>query len=292
MIAQVNAGALCPLISADDWSVVDKMRSFFKSKGFQEVHVQNRLSILAACEDPWNIATFEYVGQVWPLQQTGQMWLEYELLNNPEAEGFFCVTTSYRNEPNADPERHCRIFPMFEFEMKGGIDDMIQLERELLSHLGFEVPNDGVNGYLGEGDYESVANSFGTDELTSDHENNLWELWGYDNFFLTYFPERTSPFWNMKRNEKDGNLSNKVDVIMMGQETIGSAERSCNPDEMRSTFYSIEDGKYAKRLFELFGKERVETELEEFLSHDFSPRSGGGIGITRLVRAMQIKGLL
>ena len=56
--------------------VVKSLRSFFDSKSFQEVHTQNRLSILAACEDPTTVATYEYQGQVWPLPQTGQMWLE------------------------------------------------------------------------------------------------------------------------------------------------------------------------------------------------------------------------
>ena len=77
---------------------VDLLRSFFLSKGFYEVHTQNRLSILAACEDPETVATYEYNGEVWPLPQTGQMWLEYELLKNPEAPGFFCVSTSYREK--------------------------------------------------------------------------------------------------------------------------------------------------------------------------------------------------
>ena len=71
---------------------VDLLTSFFLSKGFYEVHTQNRLSILAACEDPETVATYEYNGEVWPLPQTGQMWLEYELLKNPEAPGFFCVS--------------------------------------------------------------------------------------------------------------------------------------------------------------------------------------------------------
>ena len=62
---------------------VDLLRSFFLSKNFLEVHTQNRLSILAACEDPETVATYEYNGQIWPLPQTGQMWLEYELLSNP-----------------------------------------------------------------------------------------------------------------------------------------------------------------------------------------------------------------
>ena len=59
---------------------VDLLRSFFMGKGFKEVHTQNRLSILAACEDPFNVATYNYTGEVWPLPQTGQMWLEHELL--------------------------------------------------------------------------------------------------------------------------------------------------------------------------------------------------------------------
>lgn len=43
---------------------VSIMRSFFNSKGFVEVHTQTRLSILAACEDPTTISTYDYVGQV------------------------------------------------------------------------------------------------------------------------------------------------------------------------------------------------------------------------------------
>ena len=92
---------------------VSLMRAFFKSKGFVEVHTQTRLSILAACEDPSTISTYDYAGQVWPLPQTGQMWLEYELLKNQEREnvnGYFCLTTSYRNEKNPQDGRHDLIF--------------------------------------------------------------------------------------------------------------------------------------------------------------------------------------
>ena len=103
---------------------VGLLRSFFLDKGFLEVHTQNRLSILAACEDPFNVATYNYAGQVWPLPQTGQMWLEHELLSKPDSKGFFCVSTSYRQEPNAIPGRHDIIFPMFEFEFPGDINDL------------------------------------------------------------------------------------------------------------------------------------------------------------------------
>ena len=149
-------------------TVVQKLRAFFQKKGFEEVHTQSRLSILAACEDPKTISTYSYAGQVWPLPQTGQMWLEYELLSKPEAKGFFCVSTSYRNEPNPVPGRHDKIFPMFEFEMKGGIEEMKRMEEELLDHLGFNkfYPS----GTYPEGDYIDVAEKYGTKELEHEHD--------------------------------------------------------------------------------------------------------------------------
>ena len=69
-------------------------------------------------------------------------------------------------------------------------------------------------------------------------------------------------------------------------ETIGSAERSTDKEQMRDTFYTISDGGYAQLIIDKFGKERVEKELEEFLSFDFFPRSGGGIGMQRLMSAL------
>jgi hypothetical protein len=57
---------------------------------------------------------------------------------------------------------------------------------------------------------------------------------------------------------------------------------------MRNNFYTIEDGKYCAKLFELFGKDRVEAELEEFLKFEFFERFGGGIGMTRLARAYEL----
>jgi aspartyl/asparaginyl-tRNA synthetase len=252
---------------------VDLLRSFFLSKGFYEVHTQNRLSILAACEDPETVATYEYNGEVWPLPQTGQMWLEYELLKNPEAPGFFCVSTSYRQEPNPVEGRHEVIFPMFEFEMHGGVEELKEMEIELCEHLGIPLEEYNIKKY------ESWAEAFKTKELDHDHEESIGRG------MITHFPEWTSPFWNMSRNE-DGKTSRKIDVILNGMETIGSAERSTDKEQMRDTFHTISDGQYAELLYKLFGKKRVEKELEEFLEFDFFPRSGGGIGVTRIMQAI------
>ena len=258
--------------------LVQKMRTFFLNKNFIEVPAQSRLSILAACENPHSIATFEYQGEIWPLPQTGQMWLEYELLKNPEWEGVFCISTSYRQEKSPIPGRHELIFPMFEFESKGGMKELHKLETELLAYLGFDEPV-VVN-------YDDVCQEYGGVEiLENEHEQRMWDEKG-NTVSLQNFPLRTNPFWNMKHNSD--NIFNKIDVILYGQETIGSAERSCNVEEMRRNFYTIENGGYSAKLFELFGKERVEKELDEFLSHNFFQRFGGGIGMTRLARAYEM----
>lgn len=257
---------------------VDLLRSFFLNKGFLEVHTQNRLSILAACEDPFNVATYDYAGQRWPLPQTGQMWLEYELLTRPSEKGFFCISTSYRQEPNAIPGRHDIIFPMFEFEFPGTINDLKAMEYELCDYLGF--------GTIEEKTYREWQKHYGisqSTELEAEHENAMGSFYG--SAMITDFPEFTSPFWNMSRYE-DGVTSKKIDVILGGMETIGSAERSTDVDQMRETFHTITDGAYANLLFELFGKDRVESELEEFFQHDFFPRVGGGIGMTRMIAAL------
>ena len=278
------------LNSCQDFNnAVKKLRSFFESKGFIEVHTQNKLSILAACEDPTTMATYNYNGNVWPLPQTGQMWLEHYLLENPDLPGFFCLSTSYRNEPNPVPGRHDLIFPMFEFESRGTMEDMIVLEKELLEHLGFKKDMYPNNVYP-EGDYDEVANKYNVDILEHEHETKLEEDYG-PVYFIKNFPERTSPFWNMGRNES-GTHATKVDVILHGIETIGSAQRSCDKESMRQMFNSISNGEYANTLYAQFSKERVQKEMNNFLSKDFMPRFGGGIGMTRMIRAMKLSNII
>ena len=261
---------------------VGLLRSFFLDKGFLEVHTQNRLSILAACEDPFNVATYNYAGQVWPLPQTGQMWLEHELLSKPDSKGFFCVSTSYRQEPNAIPGRHDIIFPMFEFEMPGDVHDLKAMEIELCEYLGFDALTEKTYR-----EWQQHWGVFAETEMDAQHELAMHASFG--SCLITDFPEFTSPFWNMSRHE-GGATSKKIDVILGGMETIGSAERSCDVEQMRDTFHTITEGAYSNLLFELFGKDRVQAELEEFLKFDFFPRTGGGIGMTRMISALDTLG--
>ena len=275
-----------PLIieSTEYHTVVNKLRSFFISKNFIEVSTQNRLSILAACEDPFNVACYDYANLRWPLPQTGQMWLEYELLTKPDVAGYFCLTTSYRLEKNPVEGRHDIIFPLFEFETHGGMDKLIELEKELLEHLGYDKEKFMVKKY------EDIATEMDTKELEHEHETKLYDEHS-PTYFITDFPEFTSPFWNMKRDtESDG--AKKVDVILSGQETIGSAEREDNKEEMLKRFTTIMDGSYSAKLYELFGHERTDAEMDDYLKLNFFKRCGGGIGVTRLLRSMKLEGLI
>ena len=264
--------------------VVKKLRNFFINKNFIEVHTQNRLSILAACEDPFNVQMFNYNGKSWPLPQTGQMWLEYEILKNPEVAGYFCMTTSYRMEPNPVPGRHDLIFPLFEFEFKGNMQELIELEKELLTHLGYNSTKFYVNTY------ENIAREFNTRELEHEHEERLYNEKSAT-AFITDFPEFTHPFWNMKRNISN-NTAYKVDVILSGQETIGSAEREVDVKTMFKRFKTIMNGDYKDKMYELFTETRTDNELKEYFDMNFFTRCGGGIGVTRLMRSMEKEGLL
>jgi len=275
------------IIDSKEFTVVaKKLRDFFLSKNFVEAHPQNRLSILAACEDPFTVATFNYAGEKWTLPQTGQMWLEYELLKNPNTPGYFCLSTSYREEPHPVQGRHDLIFPLFEFEMKGDMEELIKLETELLEYLGYDTAKPAC----WRDKYDIVAKTFNTSELTHAHETKMYSDGKTPAFVLTDFPESTDPFWNMKRT--DEGTAKKVDIILSGQETFGSAERETDKQVMWNRFHTICNGAYKEKLFSLFGEERTIKEIRDYLNFDFITRSGGGIGMTRLIRSMKMEGLL
>ena len=205
--------------------IVGKMSDFFRSKGFMRVNYSYHRSILAACEQPDTITIFNFSGKDWPIAQTNQMWLEYKLLTDGEEDlkrgicGYFCETTSYRDEPNPVLGRHQKIFPMFEFEFHGNMENLQDISTELLSYLGFGDKSDFTYK-----SYEDTAKYYNVKELEHEHEAMMKDDFSHA-FFLTDFPNYSSPFWNMAQHE-DRERAKKIDVILYGQETIGSAERS------------------------------------------------------------------
>jgi len=272
--------------------VISKLRGFFIERNYIETFPQPKLSILAACEDPKTIRSFEFNGGIWPLPQTNQMHLETILMeNNENIDGLYTITASYRDEPNPIEGRHLRSFSMFEAEHKGDFNHLIETLSELIVHLGFVKKTEDIPFFT----YNELCKKYNTNLLESEHEQLIWEEFG-DVVGITYFPRRSSPFFNMgfaKNDEKTGEeLYFKCDLIICGQETFGCAERSVSPEEMRDSFHTISDGMYSKLLFDKFGKDRVETELENFLSLPMMSRWGFGMGINRLIRALKIKNLI
>jgi len=264
--------------------IVQNLREFFLNKGFIEVPTQAQVSILAACEDPETVVTSCFDGNKWPLPQTGQMRLEEYLFRYPDEAGFFCITTSYRDEPNPIEKRHDKVFPMFEFETHGNMEDLIQIEFEAMEHLGFDFDRKSVN-------YEDLCKTLDTSLIEPEHENQIPDLLG-DVVALKNFPRRSNPYWNMRRKPLNSKNYKKVDLIVQGRETIGSAERAVSKKQMIDDFHHIKDGKYRDLLYEEFGKERVMEELEEYLDHNFIQRCGGGIGVTRLQKGLIDEGIL
>lgn len=265
--------------------VIERLTSFCRSRGLIKDFPQHRQLCLSACEQPNNIMSYNHHGNIWPLPQTGQMWLEFMLLANPDTKGFFCETSSYRDEMDPEVGRHDYQFLMFEVEIPGDFEALRRFQTESLDYLGFsKFKKDGKYPTM---TYAETLDYFGLPkgtEITSEHEEKLIYHEFGPVFFLERFFNYTSPFWNMLR---DGDLAVKRDIIIAGMETRGSAQRSCNSEEMWNEFHTISGGRYAKKMFKDFGKERVLTELRDFLSLEFFPRSGEGIGINRLICGME-----
>jgi len=333
----------------DFHNCVSRMRAFFISRGFIEVHPQSTQSIFAECEDPKTISAYRYgkdcidetVEIDWKLPKTGQMLLDHTMINNPTINGCFVITgcytktSSYHNKLDMIPGCHETVFPMFEFESKGDMDDLVGLEKELLYSLGFEINiehknaqisqkrkqdlglsskgalfhgiSDGAGeswprreyynkfktqydwmSYYPEGDYTDVADIFNVEEIGDNEKKVLCDEEGAV-FFLKNFPRHTLPFWNIKM---EGDIAKKVDVVLHGQETIVSAEKSCDKGEMRDMFGCVSESGYDNILYDKFTKDQIDREFSAFMEKDFFPRYSGGIGITRMIRALKMSDLI
>jgi len=282
-------------INYEEFSILSrKLHDFFHSENFLEAFYQHHLDVLTACEDPENVGLFHYFDTLFPLRQTNQMGLEEILLNDPKRRNYYCFSTSYRFEKNPVVGRHNTIFPMVEFETNDGtLESLIVFATKLIKALGYK-------GNFCEIDYEEACDMCKTMELNHDDEDYLCKTLA-PVVFLKNFPERTHPFFNMERDPENPGYARKLDVLMLGRnsigetkgmETIGSAVRSCDVAEMKRSFLAISNGEYAALLYKKFGKERVDNELNRFLSLPMFPRAGGGIGFSRLLNFVRYHGLL
>lgn len=271
--------------------VMKKLREVCDNYGLTECYLNDFNSTLSACESPESLRTFEWDSVKYSLPQTKQMDIERLVSEHPECKGFYNIGNSYRLEPNPVQNRHKDIFCIADIELQGDLEELMKFQKQILLGLGIK-PFHGDD--FPQIDYLDACKKYGVDEIGHDEEIRLCQDFNSPAVFLCKFPLSTSPFFNM---EIEGDVALKIDVIIgnpnggQPMETFGSAQRSCDPDHMRKMFYTISNGQYAQALYNEFGKERIDKELEEYLSLKFIPRSGMGIGMNRLVFACETLGL-
>lgn len=96
--------------------------------------------------------------------------------------------------------------------MKGGIDELLDMERDLAMHMGFGKDYNNKKENIPDVDYLEMCKKYNVEEIESPEELLLEKDFG-SVVALRNFPMYTSPFWNMKM---DGDISRKIDVIMGG----------------------------------------------------------------------------
>ncbi len=111
---------------------------------------------------------------------------------------------------------------MFELEMVGNFEEFLELFIGVLLDLGIKEQ------HIVQIEYKYACEILGKDPETY-ILNDDDEVWLNSKVapcvLLTYFPERTNPFWNMRTNPLTGNAY-KCDLILGGMECAGGAERS------------------------------------------------------------------
>lgn len=231
--------------------LINLIRNFLNKLNFIELFTQNKLSILTICNDPKSMCTFNYGGYVWPLPQSGIIWLEHELINLNEMNnpgGIYTMCTCYKNDPNYTRKMSENIFeadivtPIFEFAAFGQYSDMQTMVINLLQELGFRTKFNIIN-------YNQIAKKRGSRELDiTDIVTDKIVT------FLEYIP---NPKWGMKYTTQ---------VIILQTDVLTFSEHITDSNDLLETFYTYDNGSLAEYLYSQFSKERVDDELYKFIN--------------------------
>lgn len=249
-------------------NLVDNMLKF----GFKIEYI-DRLNVLSKRGNIFAIETLDKIDYSYP-----------DLIELPK--GYFAHNTSTRNESRAGDGRREFKFPLTEFEFQNkteesGFDELAEFLSKLLVHLGFDEPKLVY--------YDEECQKFGTQYIEDKEEQELCDKYG-SAVLLGKFPLRSDPYWNMRHSGND--IYDKIDVIIHGFESAGTAVRSCDPIEMKKNIKLQDSGNYLNTMYDLFGKDRVDNEIDEYTDYKFVPRCGGGLGMSRIIRGLKLEGIL
>lgn len=248
-------------------NIVDGMRDF---GNVDDPEKKYRLERLAELGDPFAVNVLKDINILY--------------VPNPMEipRGYYCMNTSTRNESRAGDGRREFRFPITECEFaveteESGLEELAQFLERMIVHLGFEKP---ARRY-----YTEECKIRGVKKLDDIDEADICNQAQNSVVLLMKFDEESDPYFNMRKNA-DGTFD-KIDVLIDGVETVGSAVRSCNKDEMLDMLKKQDKGKYLTTMYKYFGEETIKNEVNDYFSYKFIPRCGLGIGTSRLIKALE-----
>jgi len=223
--------------------VVNCIRFFLIENGLIECCSQSKFPSLSSCGDCQN-----------------QLYLEYELLQNPDVTGYFCVTNENIENPHA--------MPTAEFVIKGDVQVLEHFIHNLLIYLCYH----NISKYTIK-DYSYITTKLNMDVnyLSNTVKQKIYNKFGAV-FLLKNYPTNTAAHWTTKTNVN--NTYNKIVTILSGVEAISSYEMSSNKNHMYNQFHAKSDA----------GDEN--DELDQYLSQSFITRSYGNIFTLELIESM------
>jgi asparaginyl-tRNA synthetase len=243
--------------------------------------------------------TVDHFGGSAYLAQTGQLYLE---VLTPFLKKVWCIGPSFRAEPSVD-ERHLTEFTLIELEFDGDL-------RQLMSHiegvitsmvqecmakraadlafLGVDTERINIAPPFKKVTYTDAAeqlSSFGVkwgDDLKSNHEKALVEMFGNQPLFITHYPKAIK-FFNMKQNIHEPTVVNSTDLILpFSGEAVGAAEREY---EYEPLLQRLKDSTMLRQLIDNGGSiHDFDWYLEFYRQYGGTPHAGCGIGLNRVTQ--------
>ena len=280
-------------------------REYMDSQGFVEIQVPHITKATGACENIATMFSLDYFGRKAYLTQTAQLHLEV-LSQIIDTGKVYTLIRSFRAEPEVD-DRHLTEFSLFEFEHKGGFNDLLKhIEntiywgvKKVLEEREEELKYFGIDENwlkqfkppykkLRYSEAIKILNDLGFnlkygDDLKSIHEKAIADKFGPT--FITHWPKELK-FFNMREDPENPSevISADLELPRVG-ESVGSAEREYR---YKRLVERLLESNMFKMLVEYGGDVRDFDWYLEFWRDWENPvlHSGCGIGVSRVLQSI------
>ena len=198
-----------------------------------------------------------------------RLQLDQDFLSNSALNGIF-----YTNTPPGGSTT-------LGFQTHGGVEELESLLSDLLTYIGYEFPRDKTK--FPNDTYDDICWGRGVNEIDDATKAKLCDPQPV--FFVKRKPASIVPElerWNISthpRTDTDmnrGEYLKTVDVLLSGKTAIAGAELSCDTEALELCHTVVTDS----------------DKLNEYLNHNFIPRSRGEIDTTTVIHSLRGTGLL